>query len=238
MVHHAADGSENLLSAGTAPILDLFAGVSEGERADMLERGRRLFAGACDFTAGATRPEILPPPTLPEVAFAGRSNVGKSSLINALTGRNALARVSHTPGRTQQLNFFDLGGQLMLVDLPGYGYAKVAKHMARDWSALIHQYLKGRVNLRRLCLLIDGRHGLKPGDEEIMKLLDLSAVPYRIVLTKIDKVKPAELAAVIEATRARLVKHPAAAPLPWPVSSHDGLGIAELRAELAAVPGV
>jgi GTP-binding protein len=242
MGDHAAHGSESLLSDAAKlppkPILDLFAGVSEGERADMIERGRKLFAGTCDFTAGATRAEILPAPTLPEVAFAGRSNVGKSSLINALTGRTTLARVSHTPGRTQQLNFFDLGGKLMLVDLPGYGYAKVAKRTAQEWSALIHEYLKGRVNLRRLCLLIDSRHGLKPGDEEIMKLLDLSAVPYRVVLTKIDKVKPAELASVIEATRQRLVKHPAAAPLPWPVSAHDAIGIAELRAELAAVPAV
>jgi GTP-binding protein len=238
MGDHAAHGRENLLSGAATPPLDLFAGLSEGERADMLERGRKLFAGACDFAAGATHTEILPPPSLPEVAFAGRSNVGKSSLINALTGRNALARVSHTPGRTQQLNFFDLGGALMLVDLPGYGYAKVAKHTARQWSALIHAYLKGRVNLRRLCLLIDARHGLKPGDEEIMKLLDLSAVPYRVVLTKIDKVKAAELDAVIAQTTRRLVKHPAAAPLPWPVSAHEGIGIAELRAELAAVPAV
>ena len=201
-----------------------------------LERGRLLFAGPCDFFAGAMNMGQLPPPRSAEVAFAGRSNVGKSSLVNALTGRKTLARVSHTPGRTQQLNFFDLGpGALTLVDLPGYGYSAVGKAKAEAWTDTTRAFLKGRQELRRVLLLVDGRHGLKPGDEDIMKLLDQSAVIYQVVLTKADKTKPAELAKVQAATAAALSRHVAAYPVIRVTSSHDGAGISELRAELAAL---
>lgn len=201
-----------------------------------LERGRLLFAGECEFFAGAMSMAQLPPARGPEVAFAGRSNVGKSSLINALTGRKALARVSNTPGRTQQLNFFDLGhGLLTLVDLPGYGYSSVGKAKAEAWTETTRAFLKGRAELRRVCLLVDGRHGLKPGDEDIMKLLDKSAVIYQVVLTKADKTKPAELERVKAATAATLSRHVAAHPVIRVTSSEDGSGIPELRAELAAL---
>ncbi|MCY4065501.1 MAG: ribosome biogenesis GTP-binding protein YihA/YsxC, partial [Rhodospirillaceae bacterium] len=162
--------------------------------ADGLEAGRLLFAQECSFVAGVVQVGGLPPDALPEVAFAGRSNVGKSSLINALTNRKALARTSNTPGRTQQINFFDLGGRLCLVDLPGYGYARASKDKVRRWNALIRDYLRGRASLRRVCLLIDARRGLTPGDREIMGLLDASAVSYQIVLTKSDKLHESELA--------------------------------------------
>lgn len=183
--------------------------------------------------------EQLPPTVLPEIAFAGRSNVGKSSLVNALTGRRTLARTSNTPGRTQQLIFFDLAGRLGLVDLPGYGYAKVSKTQVAAWTRLLRAYLQGRVTLRRACLLIDARHGAKPGDIEIMTLLDGAAVPYQVVLTKTDKVKPAALAALVADTRTLLKRHPAALPDVLATSARDGAGIPELRAALAmlADPG-
>lgn len=201
-----------------------------------LERGRLLFAGSCEFFAGAMTMVQLPPARGPEIAFAGRSNVGKSSLVNALTGRKALARVSNTPGRTQQLNFFDLGqGTLSLVDLPGYGYSSVGKAKAAAWTDTTRAYLKGRPELRRVCLLVDSRHGLKPGDEDIMKLLDQSAVVYQVVLTKADKASVAELAKVRAATDAALKRHVAAHPVIRVTSSQEGTGIAELRAELAAL---
>jgi GTP-binding protein len=201
-----------------------------------LERGRLLFASECEFFAGAMTMAQLPLARGPEVAFAGRSNVGKSSLINALTGRKALARVSNTPGRTQQLNFFDLGrGTLTLVDLPGYGYSSVGKAKAAAWTETTRAFLKGRPELRRVCLLVDGRHGLKPGDEDIMKLLDKSAVIYQVVLTKADKIKPAELERVKTETAATLSRHVAAHPVIRVTSSEDGTGILELRAELAAL---
>lgn len=201
-----------------------------------LERGRLLFAGSCEFFAGAMTMSQLPPARGPEIAFAGRSNVGKSSLVNALTGRKALARVSNTPGRTQQLNFFDLAeGTLSLVDLPGYGYSSVGKAKAAAWTDTTRAYLKGRPELRRVCLLVDSRHGLKPGDEEIMKLLDQSAVVYQVVLTKADKASGAELAKVRAATDAALKRHVAAHPVIRITSSQEGVGIAELRAELAAL---
>ncbi|MFC3676081.1 ribosome biogenesis GTP-binding protein YihA/YsxC [Ferrovibrio xuzhouensis] len=201
-----------------------------------LERGRLLFAGPCDFFAGAMTMPQLPPPRGPEIAFAGRSNVGKSSLVNALTGRKTLARVSTTPGRTQQLNFFDLGlGQMSLVDLPGYGYSSVGKAKAEAWTETTRAYLRGRPELQRVLLLVDGRHGLKPGDEDIMKLLDRSAVIYQVVLTKADKVKPAELEKVQAATAAALSRHVAAHPVIRVTSSAEGTGIAELRAALAAL---
>jgi GTP-binding protein len=201
-----------------------------------LERGRLLFAGPCEFFAGAMTLAQLPPARGPEVAFAGRSNVGKSSLVNALTGRKALARVSNTPGRTQQLNFFDLGqGRLSLVDLPGYGYSSVGKAKAEAWTETTRAYLKGRPELRRVCLLVDSRHGLKPGDEDIMKLLDQSAVVYQVVLTKADKTSKADLAKVEAATAAVLNRHVAAHPVIRVTSSQEGVGIPELRAELAAL---
>ena len=197
------------------------------------ERGRLLFAGSCDFAWGSESHDQLPPPGLPEVAFAGRSNVGKSSLVNALTGRKTLARVSHTPGRTQQINFFDLGQRLMLVDLPGYGHAEVSKKRQQNWGRLIRDYLKGRVPLRIVCLLIDSRHGLKELDQEIMTLLDKAAVSYRVVLTKTDKTKQAELDAVVQATTAALKKHTAAFPAVFVTSAHESEGVEALRAEIA-----
>ncbi|NNG03905.1 MAG: YihA family ribosome biogenesis GTP-binding protein [Inquilinus sp.] len=206
---------------------------------EALEAGRMLFAQECLFTAAVASLSQLPPLGLPEVAFAGRSNVGKSSLINALTGRNTLARTSNTPGRTQQLIFFELGRRLTLVDLPGYGFAKVSKSLVASWTRLLRAYLKGRVTLRRVCVLVDGRHGLKSGDEEIMGLLDQAAVPYQIVLTKTDKVGGNELAGRVADIEAALKPHPAAFPVLRLTSARDGGGIAELRAalaELAAPP--
>jgi GTP-binding protein len=199
------------------------------------EIGRRLFAGACDFRAGAAAHTALPPDTLPEIAFAGRSNVGKSSLLNALTGRTALARVSHRPGRTQQLNFFDLGGRLMLVDLPGYGFAEASKRDIERWTALIHRYLKGRASLRRVLLLIDARHGIKEADRPLMALLDEAAVSYQAVLTKIDKVAPDALAERVAAVASELARHVAAHPAIHLTSAHMGSGIAALRGGLAAL---
>jgi len=210
------------------------SGATEADPA-ALEAGRLLFAQDCRFVAGATNAGALPPPSLPEIAFAGRSNVGKSSLVNALTGRRTLARVSNTPGRTQQINFFDLGGRLMLVDLPGYGYAAAGRSKVHAWSALIALYLKGRPSLRRLCLLIDARHGLKAIDRETMAELDRAALSYQILLTKADKVTPAGLAAVRQAVAAEARRRRAAHPEILATSAVDGSGIAELRAELAAL---
>jgi GTP-binding protein len=200
-----------------------------------IETGRHLFAQACTFLGAAVEAERLPETVLPEVAFAGRSNVGKSSLVNALTGRKTLARISNTPGRTRQLNFFDLGGRMLLVDLPGYGYARASKTDIKKWSALARQYLRGRPKLRRVCLLIDARHGAKDSDREIMAELDLAAVSYQAVLTKTDKVKPQALAAVRSALEAELASHPAAHPHIPVTSARSGAGIAELRAALAAL---
>lgn len=198
--------------------------------AEEIEAGRLLFAQACDFVWGADRLDQLPEALLPEIAFAGRSNVGKSSLINALTGRRTLARTSNTPGRTQQLNFFDLGRRLLLVDMPGYGYAKESKEKVEAWNDMVRRFLKGRVTLRRAFVLVDARHGLKPNDEEIMKMLDQAAVMYQVVLTKADKVKPPALVTVKAATEKALKKHPAAFPEVHVTSSENGTGIAELRA--------
>jgi GTP-binding protein len=203
-----------------------------------IEAGRRLFAQECRFVAGCDRDAALPPAGLPEIAFAGRSNVGKSSLVNALTGRTTLARVSHTPGRTQQLNFYDLGGRLGLVDMPGFGFARVAKTKIKDWTGLIERYLRGRPSLRRVCLLIDARHGAMAVDRGFMKRLDQAAVSYQVVLTKADKVKPPELARRLADLGAELAQHTAAHPLIITTSAHSGAGIPELRATLAtlAVP--
>jgi GTP-binding protein len=206
---------------------------SATEDAPDLEAGRKLFAGACDFLLSVADMAQLPAGPLPEVAFAGRSNVGKSSLVNALTGRKTLARTSNTPGRTQQLNFFDLAGRLTLVDLPGYGYAQAAKGDVKRWTALTRDYLKGRAQLRRVLLLVDARHGLKPNDREVMEELDQAAVVYQVALTKADKVKPAELAGLVARTEAELATHVAAHPRLAVTSSLKGAGIAELRAELA-----
>ena len=203
------------------------------ERAAWLEAGRLLFCKECTFIAGAPSLDVVPTSTLAEVAFVGRSNVGKSSLVNALTGRTTLARTSHTPGRTQQLNFFDLGGRLMLVDLPGYGYAEAPKDQIRRWTSLVNGYLKGRPSLRRALVLVDSRHGLKDSDTEMMGMLDKAAVSYQVVLTKADKVKAAPLAALVEATTAAVARRVAAHPEIMVTSSAEGTGVAELRAALA-----
>ena len=200
-----------------------------------IEAARKLFARECRFVAGADRPEAMPPDDLVEVAFAGRSNVGKSSLINALTGRNALARTSRTPGRTQQLNFFALDDALMLVDLPGYGYARASKSKIGAWTALMFDYLKGRPNLRRLFLLIDSRHGLKDADRALMDELDAAAVVYQAVLTKTDKLTPGALAAARRDLGEALASHAAAHPRVIATSAQTGDGIALLRAELGAL---
>jgi GTP-binding protein len=201
--------------------------------AAQIEAGRKLFAGACDFRAGAATEAMLPPSGLPELALAGRSNVGKSSLLNALTGRRSLARVSNTPGRTQQINFFDLGGRLMLVDLPGYGYAAAQKRVVANWNKLIEHYLKGRAGLRRVLLLIDARHGIKPADRRAVAMLDEAALSYAAVLTKCDEVEVDALARVAAATAADLARHPAAYPAVYLTSARTGAGVAELRAALA-----
>jgi GTP-binding protein len=197
------------------------------------EAGRKLFAGEWQFAAAAETIERLPPMRGLEIAFAGRSNVGKSSLINALTGRKALARTSRTPGRTQQLVFFAAGGDLTLVDMPGYGYAAAAKSKIAAWTALIDAYLAGRANLARVYVLVDARHGLKPSDDKVLDALDRAAVNYQIVLTKSDAVGNAELAGRREAMQAALAKHPAAFPDVLTTSARDGIGFAELRAAIA-----
>jgi GTP-binding protein len=197
------------------------------------EAGRILFTQACEFVAGAERIEMLPPFELPEIAFAGRSNVGKSSLLNALTNRSALARVSHTPGRTRQLNFFNLGGRMHLVDMPGYGYAEASKADIKRWKGLIDAYLLGRPTLARVMVLIDARHGVKPVDRQLMKTLDERAVSYQVVLTKGDHPKPSELGATLAKVAAELAKHPAAHPDIIVTSANTGLGMPELRARLA-----
>lgn len=206
-----------------------------GPLEDALERGRRLFAAECHFLAAAAAVAQLPSTGLPEIAFAGRSNVGKSSLVNALTGRRSLARTSNTPGRTQALIFFDLAGRLGLVDLPGYGYAKVSKTKAAAWTALTCDYLAGRATLRRLCLLVDARHGLKASDGALMELLDRAAVVYQVVLTKIDKLTPPARARAVAEAEAAVARRAAAHPAVIATSARAGEGIPRLRAELAAL---
>ena len=212
---------------------------AEGDWTDeQLEHARVLFARECRFLLGCAKLEQLPPPDLPEVAFAGRSNVGKSSLINALTGRHDLARASNEPGRTREVNLFLLDERLRLADLPGYGFAKADKKSIARFQNLGRSYLRGRPNLKRVYLLIDARHGLKPPDKEALDALDLSAVSYQVVLTKADKVRPASDLAQVEAeTLKALAKRPAAFPRVALTSSSTGAGLAELRAEVAEATG-
>jgi len=207
----------------------------EAERAALIEAGRLLFARPCAFFHAAQKTAELPPPGLPEVAFCGRSNVGKSSLINALTGQKGLARVSQTPGRTRQLNFFNLAHRLVLVDLPGYGYARASKDMQRDWQGVMFDYLRGRPNLLRVMLLLDARIETKSADRAAMDLLDAAAVAFQIVLTKADDVGPQRLFARIAEAEALARRHTAAHPLVLVTSSATGQGVPELRAEIAAL---
>ena len=202
---------------------------------DELEAGRLLFAKHAAFMLGVVSMDTLPEEGPAEVAFAGRSNVGKSTLLNALVGQNGLARASNTPGRTREINYFDLDGAMRLVDLPGYGYARASRKDVDQWNAVTLDFLRGRTVLRRVCLLIDSRHGLKAVDTEIMDLLDEAAVNYQIVLTKTDKIKPTALTHLVGETAQKIVRRPAAHPVVRATSSEKGDGIDLLRAELAAL---
>jgi GTP-binding protein len=198
---------------------------------EVAEAARKLFAGPIEFLKSAPGLQFLPDPDVKEIAFAGRSNVGKSSLLNALTNRKGLARTSNTPGRTQELNFFDVGEplQLRLVDMPGYGFAEAPKDLVKRWKHLVNDYLRGRAVLKRALVLVDSRHGLKEVDREMMRMLDDAAVSYHLVLTKSDKVKPSALGAIYETIALKAAKHPAAHPAIFTTSSETGSGIAELR---------
>ncbi len=209
------------------------ATIDPEEAAEALEAGRKLFAGECTFFFGAQKLEQLPPPARTEIAFAGRSNVGKSSLLNALTGRKGLARASNEPGRTRQLNFFDLAGRLTLVDMPGYGYARASKEIKADWQGMMFEYLRGRPTLSRVVLLLDARIEVKEADTQVMDLLDRAAVTFNVVLTKADGVKPAALERKQAEAEALVRVHAAAFPQVLTTSSETGEGIPELRAALA-----
>jgi GTP-binding protein len=205
--------------------------VADPEQDDLAERARKLFSGPVDFLKSAPGLKFLPDPECPEIAFAGRSNVGKSSLLNALTNRKGLARTSNTPGRTQELNFFNVGQppKIRLVDMPGYGFAEAPRDLVKRWRFLVNDFLRGRAVLRRTFVLIDSRHGLKPVDTEIMDMLDAAAVNYQLVLTKIDKVKASDLAETLQRTIVEAARHAAAHPQLIATSSETGSGIAELR---------
>lgn len=209
--------------------------VAERQEEAEIERGRLLFSGPVDFVKGVVDMNGLPPADRPEVCFAGRSNVGKSSLINALTGRKGIARASNTPGRTQEINYFDLGGLSYLVDLPGYGFAKAPVPVVKRWQALLKAYLSGRPNLRRTFTLIDSRHGVKEVDKEIMDLLNRAAVPFQVVLTKSDKISAAQMEQTVAQVQEALQKHPAAYPQIVLTSSEKGHGIDILRAIIAGL---
>jgi GTP-binding protein len=218
-----------------APSVASGAARNPEDHAAWLEAGRRLFAAECKFFFAAQRLDQLPPPAGPEVAVAGRSNVGKSSLLNALTGRRTLAKTSAQPGRTRQLNFFDLGGRLTLVDMPGYGYARASRSVKDDWQGMMFDYLRGRPTLRRVLLLLDARIEIKPVDTTVMELLDRAAVTFQLVLTKADGVKPEALERKLAAVAALARRHPAAHPEVIVTSSATGQGIEALRAEIAAL---
>ena len=207
--------------------------IAEPENEAAAERGRKLFSGPVDFLKGVVAMDGLPGADRIEICFAGRSNVGKSSLINALTNRKGLARASNTPGRTQEINFFELGEEHYLVDLPGYGYANAPISIVDKWQQLLKNYLSGRPNLRRAFVLIDSRHGIKPVDEEIMQLMNRSALAFQVILTKIDKIKEHELEKTLLQVREKLSKHPAAFPELVTTSSEKGEGIATLRAVIS-----
>jgi len=209
--------------------------VAEAPDAAACETGRKLFAGPVDFLKGVVAMDGLPPADRPEVCFAGRSNVGKSTLINAVTGRKALARASNTPGRTQEINYFTCADSHYLVDLPGYGFANAPVAVVRQWQALLKQYLSGRATLRRAFVLVDARHGIKPVDEEIMALLDSAAVTFQCVLTKTDKIKAGARDRVLDQVRAGLVPHPAAFPELILTSAETGEGLSTLRATIAGL---
>jgi GTP-binding protein len=220
------------LEAGR-PTADKASMTEPESKPDFLEAGRKIFAGQSDFIWAADSLKALPLQSKVEIAFAGRSNVGKSSLVNALTGRNTLARTSHTPGRTQQLNFFNINDRFHLVDMPGYGYAAVEKEKVQAWTRLIHDYLRGRASLARVYLLIDSRHGIKPVDEAVLETLDKAAVSYQIVLTKADELKQGEIEKRVADTAQRIAKRAAAFPEIVSTSSRTGTGIPELRAGIA-----
>ena len=214
--------------------------MSDPADEELAERARKLFAGPIEFLKSAPDLKFLPDPDVPEIAFAGRSNVGKSSLLNALTNRKGLARTSNTPGRTQELNFFDVGQPVLLrlVDMPGYGFAEAPKDLVKRWRKLINDYLRGRAVLKRALVLVDSRHGLKEVDREMMRMLDDAAVSYHLVLTKSDKVKPSAVGALYETTALEAAKHPAAHPSIFTTSSETGTGIAEVSTAIVTAATV